>query len=223
MVAPKWKLQAVEPDTCDGVGQSQGCRYIELWDVFTEPHLRTHEVVAFERVCTAHQTDLPTGVIKWADGNWKPWCGMTGEPCLQDPAPCYMRYQRQWFLALNHQEWLSDPVKSKQRMPDTLKPWENEPQTTGSTAAPPQAHIDGMARAAAWNREHNQRKALVRSAASTERSDIDEGRVTYSWTGAGDSRVLHVHFGGQLTQAARGRVTSMMAIQFGAGRVVVDG
>ena len=62
---PRWKLQAVEPDTCD----PPGCRYIEMYDVLVRPHVLT--VVAFDRVCPGHAASVPADVMLWQDGNWK--------------------------------------------------------------------------------------------------------------------------------------------------------
>lgn len=205
----KIKLQAIEPDTCDGANEGRGCRYIELWDVEAPAAQRTHEIVAFDRMCAAHfDPSVDLTVMKWADGNWK-------------PKDAYIAYQREWFLRLNHVEWLAK--RPNELMPPQIAGKTVDPVTTGSRPAPPQSHIDGMARAGALNRQHNNWKALARLAAKAERSTVDDTTFSWSWTGTGDNRALRVNTGGQLTAQQRGRALAALDIQFGAGRIVIEG
>lgn len=226
----KWKLQAVEPDTCD----PPGCRYLELWDVYADPIARTHEVVAVERVCPAHRTTTKAayGKMRWADGNWK-------------DAASYIEYQQRWFRWLNHQEWLAkqqqlvayrianpddfippDLAGYGDPMPDTLRPHRDEPTTAGSVAPPAQAEIDDLARVARWNREHNLRKNMALSAMA-EQIAPDAGPViheaaTWRWEGHGDNRVLRITANGKLNTPQRARAKAAMDIQFGNDKILIE-
>ncbi len=205
----KWKIQAIEPDTCE----PPGCRYLELWDVETDPLTRTHTIVAFDRVCAAHSTPeieahIAADEMLWADGNWK-------------PKASYLEYQRAWFRRLNHVEWLRD--HPREQMPETIRGLTADPVTTGSKSVPPQARLDALARVGGWNRRDNLRKNLAIDAMAQERGQgFDRNTVTGAWAGAGEARVLHVT-AGQLTAQQRGRVQSALAIQFGPNAVVLDG
>ena len=200
----KWKLQAVEPDTCD----PPGCRYLEIWDAEVAPEARVHTVAAFERVCPAHADTVPSGVMQWADGNWK-------------NLGAYIDYQRAWFRRLNHVEWLQRFPNGEQAMPPQIASYTADPVTPGSVAAPPQAQRDGLARAYGQNRDHNQRKNLAIGIPGSVRAGIDTSRITWTWTGAGDARVLTVNCGGQLTNQQRTQAQAICDVQFSPGKVVI--
>lgn len=209
----KWKLQAVEPDTCDGAAQGQGCRYLEWWDADAPPQARTHTVAAFERICSAHD-DAGAAVIRdddlmlGFDGNWK-------------PRAAYIEYQRAWFRRLNHVEWQA--TRGGEPMPPGISSFTSDPVTTGSLPAPAQAARDGLARVTALARTHNVRKNSSLNAMKVERANIDMTLVTWTWSGNGDARVLRINSGGQLTAQQRTRVQAACDIQFGLGTVIVEG
>ncbi len=198
---PMWKLQGVEPDTCD----PPGCRYIELWDSLSDPLTRTHTVVGYDRVCPAHTENVVTDKLLWEDGNWK------------DKA-AFIQYQRNWFRHENHVRWLVE--NPGEQMPPQIASFTSDPVTSGSVAPPPQAEIDGMANAYAMTKTHNNWKNTIRSAAiSVEGAGEDE--VSWYWVGVGDSRVLHVVLP-TLNNQQRNRLQSIADIQFGVGKIVVE-
>lgn len=204
----KWKLQAVEPDTCEIDSNGRGCRYYEWWDAEANPLTRIHIIAAFERLCAAHTTDIPQGVMLGFDGNWKP----TDE---------YIAYQRDYFKHVNHVEWLARGLKLSD-MPAEIKSHAQEPKTTGSVDAPPPEHIAGLERAGEWNRSHNVRKNHTLDLAAKEHGNLNRDLVAVTWTGKGDSRVLHIHSSGQLTQSHQSRIVAATNIQFGNNSVVVE-
>jgi len=128
---PKWKIQAVEPNTCD----PPGCRYYELWNSLSPPPATPVVVCAVVRICPPHAvaTNATKGTLLWEDGNWK-------------DIKSYIQYQRDWFKWVNHQEWLArdprDEFGDRQPMPPQIAPFTTEPVTAGSVTAPPQAEQD---------------------------------------------------------------------------------
>jgi hypothetical protein len=201
------KLQWVEPDTCEGVANRQGCRYLELWNTDDPPLTRTHAIAAFERQCTAHvDPDIPIGVMLWADGNWK-------------DLDAYIEYQRAWFRRQNYLQWQID--HAGEPMPPSIAGSTSEPVTSGSVAAPAQLNIDALDNAYALNRDHNARKNVtVGGAVSIKGETMDD--ISWYWEGAGDSRVLHVVLP-SLTPTQRTNLQSIADIQFGVGKVVIEG
>jgi hypothetical protein len=198
----KWKLQAVEPDTCD----PPGCRYLEWWDVEAAPGDRVHTVAAFERVCPAHADDVPDTEMLGFDGNWK-------------PRKQYIEYQRAWFRRLNHVEWLQN--HPDEAMPAAIAGMTSDPVTTGSLPAPAQAKRDGLSRAYQRNKDHNGRKNALVGRVQELRADIDISRVSWSWEGVGDARVLTIDCDGQLTAQQQSVAQSFADTRFGVGRVIV--
>lgn len=201
----KWKLQAVEPDTCS----SPGCRYLEWWDVEVAPEDRVHTVAAFERVCAAHADGLEVSpdLMLGFDGNWK-------------PRKEYIEYQRAWFRRLNHVEWLEK--NPDEPMPETIRGFTEDPKTTGSVAPPPQKHRDGLAKAYGRNKADNQRKNLaIRLVPGLK--DHDTFAVDWAFEGKGDARKLRVNYKGKLNAQERKDAQAIADIQFGPGSVTVEG
>lgn len=204
----KWKLQAVEPDTCSG-GQ---CRYLEWWDVEADPLTRTHTIAAFEKVCTAHSdpdilAHLAADMMLGFDGNWK-------------PRRAYIEYQRAWFRRLNFTEWQADPEKAAQPMPETIRGYDTDPVTTGSLPAPAQAHIDALARVGGWNRRDNVRKNQAIDAAAVQGA-LNRDAMSWTWSGAGETRRLTLSVGTQLTVQQRQRAQAAVDVAFGTGNVTI--
>jgi len=196
---PKWKLQAVTPDTCE----PPKCKYIEMYDVLSPPP-RVMTVVAFERVCPGHAATVPIGVMLWQDGNWK-------------NLAAYIAYQRKWFRRLNHVEWLVN--HPDEEMPSGIAAFTSDPVTPGSVSAPPQVEIDNMNQAYNQNREHNRWKNVAVSAIRSELGD-NEAEATWIFTGVGDARTVTVG-SSELSVPQRNNVRSVMDIQFGLGKIEV--
>lgn len=201
----KWKLQAVEPDTCSD-GQ---CRYLEWWDVEADVLLRTHTVAAFERVCAAHFTPeleahIAADEMLGFDGNWK-------------PRKAYIEYQRSWFRRLNHVEWLArNPGEA---MPPQIANLSRDPATTGSIATPPTARSEALGRAYEQNRAHNALKNAAIALIKQERSDTEP---TWEFTGQDDARTLRLHHDGKLNPQQSGRVRAALDIQFGTNKATLS-
>jgi len=200
------KTQAWEPDTC--AAGERPCRILILWDTDQAPELREHRVAAFERTCSAHADDLPEGVMLWWDGNYKP---------LTE----YIAYQRAFFLRRNHTEWQARFPNGEQPMPETIASYTSDPVTTGSVAAPEAAKLTGLARAYSRNNQHNARKNQAIGIPGSVRAGIDLTRITWTYSGVGDARVLTVNCGGQLTTQQRNQAQNLADTAFGPGKVVV--
>ena len=195
----KWKLQGVQPDTCD----LPGCSYIELWDVEESPP-RTMQIVAFKQVCPAHIANVPVGKILWEDGNWK-------------DLDSYIQYQKDWFKFKNNEQWKIEHPDEK--MPAIIVNFATEPITPGSISAPPQIEIDGMNTAYSQNQEHNLWKNVSLEAITDE--SIERKGITWAFTGVGDDRTLTVT-ASVLSIAQRNNVRSKVDIQFGPGKITIN-
>lgn len=252
---PKWKIQAVEPNTCEPFDETipitpeklgiwerlavalgitdpaptteaihhNGCRYYELWDSLSPPPATPVVVCAVIRICLAHAvgTNATKGKLKWSDGNWK-------------DIKSYIKYQREWFRWVNHQEWLSRAPKDEfgdlQPMPPQIAKFTTEPVTAGSIVTPSQAEQDDLVQVYAWNREHNDRMntslAIMRNelgmTTDADREQFDEA-VTWRFEGHGDARLFFVNSGGLLSNQEKNRIEATVDIQFGPGKVVVEG
>lgn len=255
---PKWKIQAVEPHTCDPfteevpatydaealaffallgeippatkIVKANGCRYYELWNSLSPPPLTPVVVCAVIRVCPAHavpalvpapggRVDKP--LIKWADGNWK-------------DEKAYIKYQRDWFRWVNHREWLirapRDGFGDLQPMPPQISKFTTEPVTPGSVTAPSQDRQDGIDQVYTWNREHNDRMGTTLAVMRNELGMVTEEQlnqfdkaVTWRFEGHGDTRLFFVNSGGLLSNQEKIRIEATTDIQFGPGKVVVEG
>jgi hypothetical protein len=211
---PKWKIQSVEPNTCE----PPGCRYYELWDSLSPPPATPVVICSIGRICPAHAVATSAARLKllWADGNWK-------------AIGAYIQYQRNWFKWVNHQEWLArnplDEFGDPQPMPPQIASFSTEPVSPGSVAAPPKAEIDDMDRIYAWNREHNNRMGQSVAIMLAERTfdDAQKERITWRFEGVGDTRVFYINSGGLLSNEERTRVQAAADIAFGPGKVVVEG
>lgn len=196
----KWKLQGVQPDTCD----PPGCYYIEMYDVLAPPP-RIITVVAFNKVCPAHIATVSNTLMLWQDGNWK-------------NKDAYIAYQKKWFRRLNHVEWLVD--HPDEPMPDGVKNLTTDPITSGSVPAPSQAEIDGMNQAYNQSRKHNMWKNTAVRAIRDE-GLTDDDKITWAWNGVGDARTLIVT-APALSTAQKNNARSKVDIQFGPGKVTID-
>ena len=220
---PKWKIQSVEPDSCEPFTlpdgrQVNGCRYYELWDSLSPPPATPVVICGIDRVCPAHAVATPAGrgKLRWADGNWKDF-------------KSYIQYQRSYFKWINHQEWLArdprDEFGDRQPMPEQIVPFSAEPVTPGSVAAPPAAEQADLTRVYNWNKDHNNRQGQALAIMLAERAFTDGQRdaVVRRFTGVGDARVFRINSAGLLTAQQRTRVQAAADLQFGPGKVVVEG
>ncbi len=225
----KWKLQAVEPDTCGDAQEDlmdiwnalpevlineelvkvdrpkAGCRYIELWNVQqTSP--RDIIVVAFDRICAGHAASFSPDKMLWEDGNYK-------------NKKDYIKYQREWFKHLNNAKWLVQ--HPNETMPQAIRAFDFEPNSPGSVASPPQIEIDGMNQAYEWNKEDNARKEqtlrVIRDEGVTDKTDI-----LYNFEGHGDNRILTVETSSILNGDQKSNIQSLVDIQFGDNKVVIN-
>lgn len=202
----KIKMQAWEPDTC--ASPNDRCRILILWDVEVPDAQREHRIAGYERLCAAHaDPDIPLDKLLWWDGNWKP---------LSE----YIEYQRNWFRRLNHTEWLEK--HPNEQMPETIRGYSNDPVTTGSAGTPNAASVVAHARGWDRNKENNARKNQALTIPGAARAGIDTTRITFSYSGVGDARVLTINCGGQLTNQQRTQAQNIATTQFGAGKVVIE-
>jgi len=100
---------------------------------------------------------------------------------------------------------------------------QDEPVMPVSVSAPPANEQTSIETAVAWVFENNQRWNLTKLAARAENAGIDLEQVVFWFVGVGDARVLHVDTQGQLTNPQITRVQNAADIQFGAGKVVIEG
>lgn len=201
----KIKTQRWSPDTC--FGGNDRCEILILWDADAPVEEREHRIAGFERVCAAHADNVPSDVLLWWDGNYKP---------MQQ----YLEYQRAWYRHLNHVEWLEK--HPDQPVPVSIRSFNEEPRTTGSVSAPPQAQRDALTRAYGRNTRDNALKNQAITIPGATRTGLDPARITWRFEGVGDERVLTVDTGGQLNQQQRGQGQSIANVQFGAGKVVLQ-
>lgn len=201
----KWKLQRWSPDTCD----SPPCEVLEWWDAEATPEARVHILGGYERVCTAHaDPEIDTDILQdpW-DGKWR-------------DRKAFVEYQKAWFRHLNYEEWTA---RTDEAPPESIRGYREMPSSPGEVAEPPPSRGQAMQRVRGWAYGHNGRKNLTQALAMAERVGLDVERITLRWEGHGDSRVLYVHFNGQLTQQQRNRVQNAANLQFGTGTVVIEG
>ncbi len=228
---PKWKLQAVEPSTCEPIIQEfrvedpiegpkvltrkfRGCRYIEMYDILL-PRPQTIFIAGVERICSAHavSSNAAMGKLRWSDGNWK-------------DAKKYIVYQREWFLWLNNQQWkarvAAGMIPANEPMPPQIAGFNREPATAGSVDPPPQEEQDDLDTIYRWNREHNDRYLSTIQVAGALRADLNREAVSWHFEGHGDSRLLFAHTN-QLTRSEALQLQASLDIQAGLGKVVVEG
>jgi hypothetical protein len=116
----------------------------------------------------------------------------------------FVDQQREWF------KW-----RSGQRS--------DEPVMPAPSGAPPPTEDVARTQAYGWAIEHNQRWNLTRGLARAEAAGLDVDRIVWWFTGIGDARVLHINTQAQLNTQQRSRLQAGADIQFGAGKLVVEG
>lgn len=250
---PKWKIQAVEPNTCEpldllrnfldwevgdpgfpveveGIKRTNGCRYYELWNSLSPPPQTPVVVCAVLRVCKAHAVPALVGI----DGGLSALTKLKWVDGNWKDIKSYIKYQKDWFRWVNHVEWIARAPKDEfgdlQPMPPQIASFTTEPITPGSVTAPSQAEQDDLAQVYAWNREHNDRMGtsleIMRSELKLS-TDADreafDEKVIWRFEGAGDTRLLYVNSRGLLNNQERNRVEGSVDIQFGPNKVVVEG
>lgn len=235
---PKWKLNRVTPIICDRTKveftyvipetgeeiteiREEGCVYHHMWDVLRNPWLPP-VVVSMEKICPAHvaSTGAAEGKLLWADGKWKD---------LED----YQDYQRKWFLWLGNVKWKARVraglIPASETMPQNNAKWPNEPPTSGTVITPSQAEIDDMGLVSSWVLGHMDRFTVTKELFMQELGITTEEQVqlfdaAWIWRmeGHGDNRLLYVS-SFLLANSQISRVEASLDIQFGPGKVVVEG
>lgn len=226
----KHKIQRWSPDTCDPIleqveifdaigdpfdppqfrdASKGGCVLLQYWDSLdpaTPP-----VVVGYDQICPAHEvpTDAGAGKLKWHTGNWKDKGALIAE-------------QREWFLWLNHKEWLAKG-RLVSDMPDQIKTKTVEPVTPTTLTAPTKTELDDLDQVALWNTTDNARVGIAKQIINTELSKEagSEDTTVWSYSGKGDARVLTITDKDGLTAGQLSKVEGAMDIQFGTGKVVV--
>jgi hypothetical protein len=196
------KLNTWTPDTCE----APPCRVIIRFDTDAVPH--APEIVGYEQICAAHADAVPTDKILWSDGNWK-------------DRDAYHSYQRDWFRWRSVEKFKAENPGAP--LPAKLQGHETEPPTSGSVPAPSAAELTAKGRVDGWVNGHNGRK---NQCSSWIESNVGEGRwadVTWWFTGVGDARVLHIDSGGALNNQQRNALQAFCDVQFGPGKVIVEG
>lgn len=235
---PKWKLNRVTPLICDRTPgeisytipetgeeiieiRREGCVYHHLWDVLS-PKPWFPIIAGLEKICPAHiaVTDAAKGKLLWADGNWK-------------DLEAYQDYQRKWFLWIGNVKWKARVqaglIPASEPMPKANVQWSNEPPTSGTVPTPTQAEMDDMVLVSGWVRENMDRFGVTKALfiqelgiTTEEQQKLFDAAWIWRMEGHGDSRLLYVS-GSLLSNLQISRVESAVDIQFGPGKVVVEG
>ena len=231
-MANKYKVQLSAPNTCeltpivfnwtDPIEGPKvetkffGCVYLETYDVLLPPGSRVVFIAALLKVCTAHDTGAPvaTGKLLWHDGNWK-------------SLDRYIKYQQDWFLWLNVQQWearkAAGIIDVNEPLMEELLPFRTEPATPGSVTAPPAGEITDLGRIYDWAVENNARLGVTYEIIETETLERDtQALATHAWTLTRDSRLLTLNPNQGLNAAATSRIQADCDVQFGAGKVVIE-
>ncbi len=229
----KWKVQRSSPNTCDPTPRvfnwtdpiegpkvqtkMTGCVYYEIYDVLLPPGSRVISVAGVEHVCVAHAvgTDAAKGKFLWKDGNWK-------------DAKAYIKYQQDWFLWLNVQQWNAKKaaglIPANEPLMEELLPFRTEPITSGTVATPPAQEVIDLQQIYIWNIENNARLGNTYEIIKTETTnDRTQDLSTHRWEQAGDSRMLFVNSNQGINVGTVSRIQADADVQFGAGKVVIEG
>ncbi len=230
----KWHVKLLRPAICD----RPACMVYEIFDAMAPNPGATLVVAAIPFVCAGHAvgTDAGQGTLRWMDGNFKD---------LAD----YIDYQKQYFFYINNQEWqtrvadgdiprpwdrpamTSAQILEAQRMPTIkfrgvskpLADWGVEPVTTGSVTPPSLEEIIDLDQVYSWVMEHDDRLMQTHAMMKVENSDYDRRLAVATWTSTGATRVMHINSNGQLSSVEQSKVQNIADIQFGPGKVMVDG
>ena len=230
---PKYKIQRSAPDTCELtpieyevidpieglkiVTKYFGCIYIETYDVLLPPGSRVVTIASIERVCIAHVvgTEAAKGKLLWHDGNWK-------------DHDKYIKYQQDWFLWLNVQQWnarkVAGLIPANEPLMEELLPFRIEPTTSGTVSIPPAQEVTDLQTIYDWNIENNARLGdsleIIKTETTNEKThDLS----THRWELAGDSRLLYINTNQNLAVGTISRIQSDADIQFGIDKVVIEG
>lgn len=236
---PKWKVQGTTYITCEPIVESyqyvdpitgpetrtrtfRGCRFVELYDILLPRVSRVYTISAIFRVCSAHAvaSNACLGKLKWFDGTWLE----TGS---------FLAYNKRWFLWLNHQEWLArvaaGEVPASEPMPATIQPFGGpEPTSPRPVVTPSAAEQADLEQIYTWNKDHNDRfvigtELLRNNGALLQTPDRRTQLFSWRFEGAGDTRVFFINSLGQLNAAQVNDSQGAADLQFGPGKVVVEG
>ncbi len=215
----------------------------EIFDALAVP--RVISVAAIPFVCAGHAvlTDAGRGKLRWMDGNFKDLAAYID---YQKQYFFYINNQEWQQRVLDGdipKPWrrpsmTPEAILRAQKMPTVnfrdksvpLENWGTESPTTGTVARPAQAEVDDLDRVYAWVMQHDDWMTTALGAMRQElglstKEELKQFQETSSWhfEGTGDARLLYVNSGGLLSNQERNRVESAIEIQFGPGKVVVEG
>ncbi len=205
---PKWKLQAVEPDTCDP--WTEDYQYLDPILVIELEAILGRDLTPAERtaleetrqhnfsgcryyelwnsldrlgtpivVCSSERICSGHAVgTEAAKGKLK-WADGNWKDVGN-----YITYQRDWFRWLNRLEWIArdprDRQGNPQPIPEQIASFTSEPTTPGSVTSPSQAEQDDLTTMYEWNRDHNDRKGTALDIMRTELNvGTEEERKTF--------------------------------------------
>lgn len=237
-MGPKWKLQSVEPVTCDPIVRRfvlhdpiegwkmvnkvySGCRYVELYDILVPEYEREYYISAVFRICPAHSVSSKccSGKLRWSDGSWK-------------PLDLYLEYQKKWFFWLNYHQWkarvAAGMVSPEEPMPLDIVKYEEEPLTTGNVTSPSEEEQTDMSIVYAWNKDHSNRYSAVmgifksRGVKLVDESKEQVPLISWKFQGHGDDRILYIDCKKQLSRTQLSEVQDICNIQLGPNKVVVE-
>jgi hypothetical protein len=226
--AQKWKsqrkpLSGCGNDSTGGVGPAQ-CVIRERFDTLATPRVFTP--VGFEQMCTDH-TDpaepVPVGMIQLFTGEWLPfkewhayeatwysWVVWHEDDLRPDTTPEEKAEQHRKQEARSRRVAAGVPNLDRPRTDDG--PWKPIHAIQNPTAAERSA----VSTVAGWAQTDDRLVGQMRTEVTRENPDADP---LWYWTGSGGARVIHVDTQGELTPPQRSRVSSVIDLRFGAGRL----
>jgi hypothetical protein len=233
--ASKWKsqrkpLNGCGNDSTGGVGPAQ-CVIRERFDTLAKPRVFT--VAGVESVCADHADPaepVPVGQIELFTGEWLPfdewhayestWYSWVvwheiGERVERGEIDAVEAGRAQAKQAIRSAR-VARGASNLHRVDTDDGPWKPIDAITNPTAAERSA----VTTVAGWAQADDRLVGQMRAEVTGENPDADP---IWYWTGSGGSRVLHADTLGELTPPARSRVSSVIDLRFGAGRLVWDG
>lgn len=237
----KWHVKLLRPAICE----KPACMVYEIFDAMSPNPKTTLVVAAISFTCTGHTvaTNAGKGTLRWMDGNFKDLAAYI------DYQKQYFFYinNQEWQTRVangdiprpwNRPSMTLEAILQAQKMPTVnfrgvstpLTNWGTEPPTTGTVVRPTQAEIDDLDRVYAWVMQHDDWMSTALGAMRQELNVSTEeelkqfdSMVSWHFEGTGDTRLLYVDSGRQLSNQERTRIESALDIQFGPDKVVVEG
>lgn len=175
---------------------------LQTFDAEASPRVVT--LLGIEEACPAHPLPSATAGVhgRWHDGRYF------------DPGQL-IEQQRQWFRWRVRQDAIAAGRPEIPDGPDVEPPMPAELPDPGLV----QAEYDQVY---TWslgdNRLQQDTFGIAEATAAIDREQID-----WWYEGVGDARTLHVDFRGAASVPQRSQIQSAADIQFGAGRLVIEG